>query len=85
MHYVFQKDFRVYFLLDFVRGGHLYQYLQAERRFMEDRVCFYAAQIVLALGYLHKSGIVYRDLKTENILVEEDGYLKLADFGRAKM
>jgi serine/threonine protein kinase len=48
-------------------------------------VKFYAAQIALALGYLHKANIIYRDLKPENILVNNDGYIMLADFGIAKI
>jgi serine/threonine protein kinase len=65
------------------RGGELFQYLREERRFSEERVKFYAAQIALALGYLHKSQVLYRDLKPENILVDERGYIRLADFGLA--
>ena len=45
---------------------------------------FYVAQIVLVLEYLHKNGIVYRDLKPENVLIDERGYIKLGDFGFAK-
>lgn len=45
--------------------------MREERRFSEYRVKFYAAQIALALGYLHKSNVLYRDLKPENILVDE--------------
>lgn len=63
----------------------MFQYLREERRFTEYRTKFYAAQIALALGYLHKSKILYRDLKPENILVDEKGYIKLADFGLAKL
>ena len=46
---------------------------------------FYAAQIALAVGYLHEAGIAHRDLKLENILVGEDGFLKIIDYGLAKM
>ncbi len=51
----------------------------------EETVKFYAAQIVLAVGYLHSKGIVHRDLKLENILVDQHGYLKIIDYGLAKM
>ena len=47
-------------------------------------VKFYAAQIALAVGYLHSKGIMHRDLKLENILVDETGYLKIIDYGLAK-
>ena len=46
---------------------------------------FYASQIALALSHLHSSNIMYRDLKPENILVERNGYIKLSDFGLAKI
>lgn len=59
--------------------------MSEQRRFSEERVKFYAAQIALALGYLHKSNIYYRDLKPENILLGLDGYILLADFGLAKI
>lgn len=48
-------------------------------------VKFYAAQIVMALGELHKKGIMHRDMKLENILVDNSGYLKIIDFGLAKI
>jgi len=48
------------------------------------RVRFYAAQIGMALQHLHTNGVIYRDVKPENILMDDDGYLKLADFGMAK-
>lgn len=84
MHYVFQRTNRIYFVMDYVEGGELFQYMRSQRRFQQTHVAFYAAQIALALGYLHKNNIMYRDLKPENILVSKDGYLRLSDFGLAK-
>lgn len=54
------------------------------KRFPEHVVKFYAAQVAVALGYLHANSIVHRDLKPENVLVDETGYIYLADFGLAK-
>lgn len=71
--------------MDFITGGELFKHLSDVRRFPEDRAKFYAAQVAMALGYLHDSKILYRDLKPENILMCDDGYIKLADFGLAKM
>ena len=85
MVFCFQTEERVYFILPFVRGGELFQLLRKNKYFPEERVKFYEAIIGLALEYLHKSGIVYRDIKPENILLDEDGYLKLIDFGMAKI
>lgn len=84
MEFVFQNDLRVYFVMDYVHGGDLFQYMSQIRRFSEAQTAFYIAQIALALSYLHSSQIMYRDLKPENILVGKDGYLKLSDFGLAK-
>ena len=85
MKYVFQTEEEVYFVMKFVKGGDLFnQLLKAEnRRFPEEVVRFYIIQIALALGHLHKKNILYRDLKTENILMDADGYLCLTDFGMA--
>mmetsp|Transcript_33562 Transcript_33562/g.38559 ORF Transcript_33562/g.38559 Transcript_33562/m.38559 type:complete len:309 (-) Transcript_33562:514-1440(-) len=84
MSYVIQNDLRIYFFLDFIEGGNLYQNLFKVKRFPESTVKFFAAQLVLAFGFLHDEQIVHRDLKPENVLLGADGYLKLADFGLAK-
>jgi serum/glucocorticoid-regulated kinase 2 len=85
MEFVFIKSLRIYFIMDFIRGGELFKHLSESKRFTEDRTKFYAAQVALALGYLHKARIIYRDMKPENILLNHDGYILLADFGLAKI
>lgn len=71
--------------MPFVRGGELYKIYIAKKRFNERVVRFYAAQIVMAIGYLHDKDIVHRDLKLENILVAQNGYIKIIDYGLAKI
>ena len=68
----------------FVRGGELFMHLRNSTRFTEDRAKFYATQVAIAIGHLHKKHIIYRDLKPENVLLSKRGYLKLTDFGFAK-
>jgi serine/threonine protein kinase len=70
--------------MPFVRGGELYKIFTKEKRLPEEVVKFYAIQIVLAIGELHSKGIMHRDMKLENILVDEKGYLKIIDYGLAK-
>ena len=77
-----EKEFHL--IMEFVSGGELFQQLQFSRKFPLHQTRFYIACVVLALEYLHRNGIVYRDLKPENLLLDERGYLKLADFGFAK-
>ena len=85
MVFCFQTEERIYFIMPFVRGGELFQHLRNCRFFPEEKVKFYAAIIGLSLEYLHTHGIVYRDIKPENILIDADGYLRLVDFGMAKI
>ena len=84
MEYMFQSQTRLYFVMPFVRGGELYKIFKSRKRLPENLVKFYSLQICMAVGYLHSKGIMHRDLKLENILVDEDGYLKIIDYGLAK-
>lgn len=66
-------------------GGELFKYLKQRGKFDVAQARFYAAEVLLALGYLHDVlDTIYRDLKPENILVDEDGHIKLTDFGLSK-
>ena len=85
MDFLFQSPLRLYFVMPFVQGGELYKVFRGCKRFPEEVVKFYGYQIVQAVGYLHTQGIAHRDLKLENILIDEDGYLKIIDYGLAKM
>ena len=84
MDFLFQTPERLYFVMPFIKGGELYKIFKQKKRLPEDVVRFYAMQIIMAIGYLHTKGIMHRDLKLENILVDEDGYLKIIDYGLAK-
>jgi len=84
LEYAFQTPQKIFFVMKFMRGGEMFHHLRAARRFDENRAKFYAAEILLALEYLHELGVVYRDLKPENILMDDDGHVCLTDFGMAK-
>ncbi|TKR87037.1 hypothetical protein L596_011514 [Steinernema carpocapsae] len=89
LKYSFQTNDRLCFVMEFAIGGDLYYHLNKEVQdhregFSEDRTRFYGAEIVCALGYLHENNIVYRDLKLENLLLDKDGHIKIADFGLCK-
>eukprot|EP00164_Ancoracysta_twista_P002827 GFYU01003762.1.p1 GENE.GFYU01003762.1~~GFYU01003762.1.p1 ORF type:complete len:320 (-),score=79.82 GFYU01003762.1:602-1561(-) len=81
----FQDSKNIYMVLEYVIGGELFSYLRRANRFTAEATKFYAAQIVLATEYMHSKGIVYRDLKPENLILDEDGHMKIADFGFAKV
>jgi serine/threonine protein kinase len=77
-----QTDTHLHFLLEYCSGGELYALLNAQpgKRLPEAAVRFYAAEVLLALQYLHLQGFIYRDLKPENILLHASGHAKLTDF-----
>ncbi|VDO92802.1 unnamed protein product [Soboliphyme baturini] len=84
LKYSFQTADRLCFVMEFASGGELFFHLQRERLFSEERTRFYGAEIVSALAYLHENNIVYRDIKLENLLLDKDGHIKIADFGLCK-
>lgn len=89
LFYALQDHDKFYLILEYIPGGELFHHLTSSKNalgnvFKEDHVAFYAAQMALAIKHLHELGIVYRDLKPENCLLNSSGHLVLTDFGLSK-
>ncbi|KAJ3191708.1 camp-dependent protein kinase catalytic subunit [Irineochytrium annulatum] len=81
----FQDAGHCYLVLEYVQGGELFSYLRRVGKFEVGIARYYAAQVVAAFEYMHGRGIVYRDLKPENLLIDARGHIKITDFGFAKV
>ena len=84
LHYAFQTPKYLYLVLELCTNGDLYGFIEKKKK-LDEAVCrFYLAEVILALEYLHSIDIIYRDLKPANVLIDQFGHAKLADFGLAK-
>jgi len=85
LKYSFQDHTTLYFVMEYCPGGELFKHLRRKGKFDEDSVRFYAAEVILAVQYLHENlNVIYRDLKPENVLLDVNGHIKLTDFGLSK-
>lgn len=85
LHFCFQTISRTFFVMEMAQGGEFACYLEIFVKLPEKHVQFYTAEIALALNFLHRNGIIYKDLKLDNLLLDHAGHIKLADYGLRKM
>ena len=85
IHYSFQDKDNLYLIIDFLQGGDLRYHLCKEKQFTEEQTKFIIANIILGLEYIHFNRIIHRDIKPENIVMDSKGYVKITDFGIAKL
>ncbi|MDC0510939.1 AGC family serine/threonine-protein kinase [bacterium] len=84
LHFAFQTGNKLFLVMDYVPGGDLYYHLKKQKKFPESVVKLWVAELTDALGYVHSLHHVFRDLKQENVLLDADGHVHLADFGLSK-
>jgi len=85
LQYAFQTARKLFLVIDFCPGGDLETMISEEKApFSEDKAKLFTAEILIALKDLHARNIIYRDLKPDNVVIDNDGHTKLIDFGMAK-
>lgn len=86
LHFSFASSTKLYLVTDFLQGGDLFFHLSKQPCGFKERVArFMIAELVLAIDHLHQCGVIYRDLKLENVLLDDEGHICLADFGLSKV
>lgn len=83
-YFAFQTPSKIYIGLEYISGGDLFYHMERVGHFSEFNTMIYIAETAIALNFLHSRNMIYRDLKTENVLLDKDGHIKLSDFGLIK-
>jgi len=85
MQFAFQDREQLYMVLDLLDGGDLRYHLSNKKKFSEKQTKFMIANLIISLEYIHDNGVIHRDLKPENIVLDKNGYLRITDFGIARV
>ena len=67
--------------MEYINGGDLFFHIRKAKAFNIERTRFYAAELLLAIEFMHQNGVIYRDLKPENVIIDANGHIKIIDFG----
>ena len=85
MHFAFQDFSKLYLVMDLLTGGDLRYHIARAKTFTEAQTKFFIANLILSLQYIHSQKIIHRDIKPENLVLDSKGYVRITDFGVAKI